>query len=210
MSFLNPGPRMTDPSQPVRRPYRDRISAAERLERLPEVFSVEEFQREQELSAKAASVYLARWQAQGLIFRMGPRSGLWANLSKIGEVTARHKLAAVLLKHPQALVGGPSALAQHGLLASPAEPTLIVPHGGSRAQIDGVRLSARPPRVHAFLKEASTPGEGIWEGFWVLPEALAWDDWQARCPEESLGVGPEARERLRAALPPEWKRLRKR
>ena len=201
---------MTNPTQPTRRNYRERISATDRLERLPEIFSVEEFQREQELSAKAASVYLARWQSQKLIFRMGPRSGLWANLSKVGEVTQRHRLAAVLLKHPQALVGGPSALALHGIQASPAEPTLVIPHGGSRALIDGVRLSSRPPRVHAFLRDASTPGEGDWEGLLIIPEALAWSDWQARHPDDALGVGPEARERLRQALPPEWKKLRRR
>ena len=180
-------------------PARGRIPASERLAKLAEVFSVEDFQKEQNLSAKAASVYLARWQAQNFIARLGPRSGLWVNLSKIGSIGIGHRLAGLLRKHPDALVAGPAALAQAGWIKTIAAPTVVVPQGSSKAQFDGIDLTIRSPRVYAVLKEASSPGEGDWEGLGIVEPAVALADWLAQgnpapegLTEEQLAEGREA------------------
>lgn len=161
-------------------PARGRISASERLANLAEVFSVEDFQKEQGLSAKAASVYLARWQAQNFIARLGPRSGLWVNLSKTTSIGLRQRLIGLLRKHPDAVVAGPTALALAGWTKAPAQPVIIVPQGSSKAQFDGITLQTRTTRAYAALKDAITPGQGDWEGVGVLEPAVALADWLAQ------------------------------
>lgn len=184
---------------PTSVPARGRIPASERLAQLAEVFSVEDFQKEQNLSAKAASVYLARWQAQNFIARLGPRSGLWVNLSKIGSIGINHRLAGLLRKHPDSLVAGPTALALAGWIKTTAAPTVVVPQGSSKAQFDGIDLTIRSPRLYAALKDASSPGEGDWEGLGIVEPAVALADWLAQgnpapegLTEEQLAEGREA------------------
>lgn len=132
-----------------------RLSATDRLSKLPEVFTVEEFQTSQELSAKAASVYLARWQEQSKIGRLGPRSGVWVNLTKAEKIGWSHRRKALEIKHPDAFIGGASALA----IANGQTPELLdvfIPQGSSKAQIDGITLHYRPTRQHLLLASQAT------------------------------------------------------
>jgi hypothetical protein len=163
---------------PTSVPARGRIPASERLAQLAEVFSVEDFQKEQNLSAKAASVYLARWQAQNFIARLGPRSGLWVNLSKIGSIGINHRLAGLLRKHPDSLIAGPTALALAGWIKTTAAPTVVVPQGSSKAQFDGIDLTIRSPRVEPAVALADWLAQGN-----PAPEGLT---------EEQLAEGREA------------------
>lgn len=168
-----------------------RLSAQARLALLAEVFSVEDLQDGQGLSAKAASVYLARWQSQGRIARLGPRTGLWVNLAKAGEVGLAQRLEGVRRKHPDALVAGRSALAAAGWADAPARPVVAVPQGASRARFDGVDLVFRPPRIHAQLKEAAAPDAGAWEGLPVVAPEVAWADAQAQGDADLPALPPD-------------------
>lgn len=182
---------------------RSRVSAGERLAQLAEVFSVEDFKTQQELSAKAASVYLARWQAQGLIARLGPRSGLWVNLSKVGSIGLDQRIQGVLRKHPDALLAGPSALALAGWIDAPEQPIVVVPQGSSKAQFDGITILTRTPRVHAQLKEASEVSESL--GLPVVAPEVALADWNAHADAPLTGVTEQQAGAARqAAREREW------
>ena len=183
---------------------RSRVSAGERLDQLADVFSVEDFKTQQKLSAKAASVYLARWQAQGLIARLGPRSGLWVNLSKVGSIGLGERIQGVLRKHPDALLAGPSALALAGWSNAPDQPVLVVPQGSSKAQFDGITILTRTPRVYAQLKEASQVVEGSLGLPAVAPD-VALADWNAHAETPITGVTEQQAGAARqAAREREW------
>lgn len=138
-----------------------RLSAEDRLEKLDRVFSVDDFQRQQSLSPKAASVYLARWQAQGHIARLGPRCGLWVNFLQPGGGGIRweDRAAGVLRKHPQAIVGGEAAMrAAQWLPQDQGAPVdLLIPQGQSRAHFDHTVLHLRSPKTHAALWALARP-----------------------------------------------------
>lgn len=164
-----------------------RRSAQARLAGLGRVFSVDELEREQALSAKAVSVYLSRWQAQGRIGRLGPRCGLWVNFSQPGgpRITWADRVAGARMKHPRAVVGGRSALRSHGWIGEGEDlVSLVVPQGGSRAQLDGFSLVFRPAEVHDVLAGLARFHPGI--GLPVLPGEVVVADLLAREEEVPL------------------------
>lgn len=147
-----------------------RSTSKERLDNLPEVFSVEELRAGQRLSVKAASVYLARWKAKGLISRLGPRCGLWVNLQRAGTIAPEHRREAIRRKYPEYLVGGASALAEAGWRPYSGPLTVLVPQGISRVQLDGVDIQPRPHKVFFRLEDAALDRG-------ALPPAVALMDW---------------------------------
>ena len=159
-----------------------RLSAEERLDKLDRVFSVDDFQRQQSLSPKAASVYLARWQALGHIARLGPRCGLWVNFLKPGgpSIAWADRAQGVLRKHPQAIVGGESALriARWMPAKDGTDVEIIIPQGQSRANFDQTVLILRSPKTHATLWALARLNAEL--GLQVLPPDVAVADLAAQ------------------------------
>jgi hypothetical protein len=172
-----------------------RLSATDRLNQLPEVFTVEEFQTSQNLSAKAASVYLARWQEQNKIGRLGPRSGVWVNLTKAEAIEWRHRRKALELKHPDAIIGGAAAVALEQGQPLPALLDIIVPQGTSKAQIDGIVLHQRSTRQHALLATKATSTHADLP---VLPAEVALADLWVHGELEAISPTPEQRQSAEA------------
>lgn len=142
----------------------ERQSSTDRLSKLPEVFSVDEFKNSQHLSAKAVSVYLARWKSQNLIKSLGPRCGMWVNLKKTNPSQAswQQRLVAIQAKHPDGIIFGANAavddFSTNNDLESKTEPTnhtlsLIVPQTSSKAQLEGVQLYFIPNKIYNILSK---------------------------------------------------------
>lgn len=170
-----------------------RLSAKHRLKQLERVFSVEDLINQQMLSAKAASVYLARWQEAGLIGRLGPRCGIWVNFVRPGgnEVSWEDRTRGILRKHPQAIVGGRSALEAAGWMDASGGPVdLLIPQGQSRAKFDGTTLSLRTPVVHATLWVLARFSPVM--GLHTLPPDVAVADLVARKEEVDLSLRQRA------------------
>ncbi len=172
---------------------RTRLSATNRLDQLPEVFTVEEFQTSQNLSAKAASVYLARWQEQQKIGRLGPRSGVWVNLTKATEVQWHHRRKALEIKHPDAFIGGATAIAVGEATELPASLDVFIPQGSSKAQLDGITLHYRPTRQHALL---AGKADAVHSDLPILPPDIARADLFANGELDALN--PTAEQRAQA------------
>mgnify|MGYP000136540593 CR=1 FL=1 len=168
-----------------------RLSALDRLGQLPEVFTVEEFQTSQGLSAKAASVYLARWQEQQKIGRLGPRSGVWVNLTKTPAIEWRHRRTALDIKHPDAFIGGRSAIALSEGKPAPEPLDVFIPQGSSKAQIDGITLHYRPMRQHLLL---ASQAKTIYQDLRVLPADVARADLFIHGGLDALHPTPEQRQ----------------
>lgn len=152
---------------------KERHTATNRLDMLPEVFSVQELQKTQKLSAKAASVYLARWKKQDLIRHLGIRCGLWVNLKKTKDnsITLKHRIEAIGLMHPQAFVSplyttpGKTSENIEDLVqfsetsANDENPefTVIVPQLSSKAGLYGITATSISNRLFQYLEQSVTP-----------------------------------------------------
>lgn len=170
-----------------------RLSAHDRLSSLERVFSVEDLIDQQSLSAKAASVYLARWQEAGLIGRLGPRCGVWVNFVQPGgeKVTWQDRVKGLTRKHPRAIVGGRSALEAAGWIMAQNAPTeILIPQGQSRAKLDAIYLTARAPGAHATLWDLARMSPVM--GLPTLPPDVAVADMAARGEDVDLALRKRA------------------
>lgn len=144
---------------------KERNTATTRLNMLPEIFSVQEFQKSQKLSPKAASVYLARWNKQGLIKHLGTRCGLWVNVAKTDDkqIKLKHKIEAVGLIHPQAILDPASVLKPSEIIKSDdktfestikSDPiNVIVPQLSSKAGLYETSFTPVSNRLFQYLEQ---------------------------------------------------------
>lgn len=172
-------------------PVRSRRSSDDRLQQLPDVFSVEDLQTQQHLSAKAASVYLARWFKAGRVARLGPRGGLWVNLDKTGQVGDVQRAEGIVRKHPAALVGGTGVLARAGWATPTNQRELLIPQGSSKAQFDTFLLVPVSPKLHAALTYYLSGQEP--DAQWFLPtlDPAAAEAVRRLRGEDALDLAPE-------------------
>ena len=120
--------------------------AIDRVLRLPVVFSVAEASRYMsDLSEKAISVYLARYEKAGYIKKAGPRAGIYYNLLK-EPLAPQNRLVDVIKKcYPSALLYGASVLHNAGWTTQiPTDIHLVVLSRPSYPQVSGVTTYPRP------------------------------------------------------------------
>lgn len=120
--------------------------ARDRLQRLPVVFSVAEASRHlPDLSTKALSVYLARYEKAGLIQKAGPRAGLYYNLVQNPDAPRHHRIDAIRKLYPSAVLYGASVLHNAGWTTQiPAGIHIAVLSRQTHPRLYGVELYSRP------------------------------------------------------------------
>jgi hypothetical protein len=90
------------------------VSGAERLRRLPEVFSVNTLGLLMNIPKPTALVYLSRWRAKAWVEPAGPRCGVYFNLVRNPQSTREHRALALLMEYPGATLMGASVLHAFG------------------------------------------------------------------------------------------------
>jgi hypothetical protein len=173
-------------------------SAIARLRELPEAFTFAGFCKLTRLSNQAASVWLARWKAKGLIEAAGDRARVYFNKLKCNEVDGSLRVAALLFEYPSALLCGESVLHASGWITQiPAQLSVAVLARPSYVSLHGFDIHGRPlswfKKVHSAID--ATP-EGRIHGLRALPAALALADlygdpkgWQPDL--DDLAIPPE-------------------
>lgn len=145
------------------------VSRERRLHDLPSVFSLEQLAGLLAQEKGAASVYVVRWERQGLIARAGERVGVYFNLTK--PEGSRHALlaSALQLRYPQIVERGLSVLRDSGwhvctgTQAGTTVPGLSVAvpsSGSSQAKWTGVEVLARPKGWFDALAPWIEPAQG--------------------------------------------------
>jgi predicted transcriptional regulator of viral defense system len=119
---------------------------------LPEVFTTNTLAATLGGDLKAASVYLGRWRAEGLISSLGPRVGVHFNLLRNPD--AREELRMEALHHvfPGAVIAGVSAVHAAGWTTQiPSAIEVMIPPRRTTPEIHGATIATRPV---AWFKEA--------------------------------------------------------
>ena len=119
-------------------------SGLDRLQDLPEFFSLNTFTRHADTSRDSAKVMLSRWSAKNWIQPTGPRSGTYFNTLVYPKSPDTHKLTAILYEYPSAILIGESILHSAGWITQiPSELTIAVESRRSYSRLNGVALSGR-------------------------------------------------------------------
>ncbi len=150
-------------------------SAIARLRELPEAFTFAGFCKLTRLSNQAASVWLARWKAKGLIEAAGDRARVYFNKLKCSEVDGSLRAAVLLFEYPSALLCGESVLRASGWITQiPARLSVAVLSRPSYISLYVFDIRGRPlawfKKVHPATNPA--PEERIY-GLRALPAAFA-------------------------------------
>ena len=89
-------------------------SAFDRLNKLPEVFSLNTLASFTGGDTSKASVYINRWKQMGYIDGLGPRIGIYFNLLKNPNAKQEHFMAAIQMLFPDAVMSGASVIHASG------------------------------------------------------------------------------------------------
>lgn len=120
-------------------------SSRDRLQSLPDVFSMALLEQTQGLSSAQAKVYVGRWMKAGLVQGVGPRAGMYYNLSQTSVITDQMKTKALLSLYPSAVLMGESVLHAWGWITQiPQHLSVAVLSQPTLKTIDGVVLHPRP------------------------------------------------------------------
>jgi hypothetical protein len=116
------------------------VAGYTRLKSLPEVMNLNTLSRMMGVSRQMAQTYLTRWKSRGWIEPAGPRAGIYFNLIANSAAAEEHRIVALLMAYPSALLMGESVLHAAGWITQiPAEIQVAVEK----------RLSYR--RIHGFV-----------------------------------------------------------
>jgi hypothetical protein len=120
-------------------------SAIDRLQGLPEFFTLSTFVRHEGMDRDAARVVLARWAARGWVLASGPRTGAYFNVLRSPGAANTHKIAALLHEYPSAILAGESVLHSAGWITQiPSEMTVIVEARRSYTRVNGFSIRGKP------------------------------------------------------------------
>jgi hypothetical protein len=121
------------------------IGALERLKNLPEVFNVNTLSRLMGMPKPTVLAYLTRWKAKAWVEQAGPRSGIYFNLLANPLAASEHRVGALLMAYPSALLMGESVLHAAGWITQiPQQVHVAVEKRRSYVQLTGIALHPRP------------------------------------------------------------------
>jgi hypothetical protein len=121
------------------------ISAIERLKNLPDVFTVNTLSRLMGCPKPTVLAYLSRWKTRGWVEQAGPRSGVYFNLAKNPLAASQHRVDALLMLYPSAMLMGESVLHAAGWITQiPQALHVAIEKRPSYVQMQGVALHPKP------------------------------------------------------------------
>ena len=121
------------------------IGALERLKNLPEIFNVNTLSRLMGSPKPTVLAYLSRWKAKGWVEQAGPRSGIYFNLLANPLAANEHRVGALLMAYPSALLMGESVLHAAGWITQiPQQVHVAVEKRRSYVQLNGIALHPKP------------------------------------------------------------------
>lgn len=150
------------------------MSAIERLNSLPEVFTGSELTVIFGWKSTIASNYIANWKRSGLIKSLGGRSDIHMNLIKNPSVS---KELALRRAYPHAVKIGLDVLRQAGWTTQiPSSIEIAVPKLSTIYEIEGVTISFRPDSWFSVVKSGiiySDEGIDQLKPAWALVDMIA-------------------------------------
>jgi hypothetical protein len=121
------------------------IGALNRLKNLPEVFNVNTLSRLMGMPKPTVLAYLTRWKAKAWVEQAGPRSGIYFNLLANPLAASEHRVDALLMAYPSAMLMGESVLHAAGWITQiPQQLHVAVEKRRSYVQLSGVELHPKP------------------------------------------------------------------
>lgn len=135
-----------------------RISAADRLNALPLVFTIDEA-REAMVDLEEATLRLTlhRWagEQRGFIQPIGPKAGVYFNVFRDPDAPAKYLAEGVMKCHQPVCLRGLSALYEHGAISkAPKCWTLAIRHTTNNyRQLYDAEMSLRPIKFFELLAE---------------------------------------------------------
>jgi hypothetical protein len=121
------------------------IGALERLKNLPEVFNVNTLSRLMGMPKPTVLAYLTRWKAKAWVEQAGPRSGIYFNLLANPLAASEHRVGALLMAYPSAMLMGESVLHAAGWITQiPQQIHVAVEKRRSYVQLSGIALHPKP------------------------------------------------------------------
>jgi hypothetical protein len=158
------------------------IGALERLKDLPEVFNVNTLSRLMGMPKPTVLAYLTRWKAKAWVEQAGPRSGIYFNLQANPLAASEHRISALLMAYPSAMLMGESVLHAAGWITQiPQQIHVAIEKRRSYVQLSGIALHPKPLdwfKTVAILqpKQAkfNTYGLRSLPPVWALADPMAW------------------------------------
>ncbi len=157
-----------------------RKSAFERLQELPEVFTLNTASAILECDAGNASTYIGRWKDNGFVTSLGPRTGVHFNLLKNPSADKDRRMEAIAFLFPGAMIGGVSAVHAAGWTTQfPRQTEIIIPKRRSFPAVDDAIILMRPlPWIREARNWIKTPGAVPWlDPAFALADCLRSDLW---------------------------------
>ncbi len=157
------------------------VGAVERLKNLPEVFNINTLSRLMGMPKPTVLAYLSRWKAKAWVEQAGPRSGIYFNLLANPLAADQHRVGALLMAYPSAMLMGESVLHAAGWITQiPQELHVAVEKRRSYVQLSGIALHPKPlDWFQAVATVQAAQAKFNTYGLRSLPPAWALADLQA-------------------------------
>ena len=159
---------------------RSHKSAVERLQELPEVFTLNTAAAMLDCDTGNASTYIARWKDSGLVKSLGPRTGIHFNLLKNPQADQDKRMEAIGYLFPGAMIGGVSAVHAAGWTTQfPRQTEIIIPKRRSFPAVDDALITTRPlPWIREARNWIASSGPVPWlDPAFALADCIKNDVW---------------------------------
>ncbi len=121
------------------------VGGLDRLKNLPEVFNVNTLSRLMGMPKPTVLATLTRWKAKAWVEQAGPRSGIYFNLLVNPLAADEHRIGALLMAYPSAMLMGESVLHAAGWITQiPQQLHIAVEKRRSYVQLTGIALHPKP------------------------------------------------------------------
>ena len=121
------------------------VGAVERLKNLPEIFNINTLCRLMGMPKPTVLTTLTRWKAKSWVQQAGPRSGIYFNLLANPQAADEHRMGALLMVYPSALLMGESVLHAAGWITQiPQQLHVAVEKRRSYVHLSGIALHPKP------------------------------------------------------------------
>jgi len=153
-----------------------RVSAHERLESLPEVFTFSTLTRVIGGDKKKSTVYVNRWKKSGLIKPLGPRVGIYYNLVKNPRADKDKSLYAIKLLFPEAVLSGVTVLHNDAVTTQvPYNIDINILTRRSVPKVEGFLIHCRPKTWFHQFRDLLEPFVPLMK---MKPEFALADAWK--------------------------------
>jgi len=189
-----------------------RKSAFDRLQELPEVFTLNTTAALLSCETGNASTYIARWKESGLVTSLGPRTGIHFNLLKNPSADKEYRMKAIAMLFPGAVIGGVSAVHAAGWTTQfPRQTEIMIPKRRSFPAVDDALITMRPlPWIRNARNWISSPGPVPWlNPAFALADCVQQENWRPdpddiEWDEVNVSDLRRAFHQLRVQIPEAW------